>query len=329
MAQTTYSFKPLAMKPINSVAFSVPKGLAISPDGAFAAAEHQNQAAIENGGSIQLLGTLPGSSYSHATGIAANADAVVGLTDVGAAFYWTPWNGMTALGTLPGQSYSIAADVSEMGDAVIGTSGSNSSTNEGFFWSPYTGMQGLGFLPGYTSSKGTAISGNGQSATGYCEGNSNNLVMAFRWEPGILRSLGTLPGYNRSYGYGISRTGDFVVGSADLNSTLIQGFIWNKSSGMKGIGAIPGYTSSVLRDVSEKGVRSVGFATGNSGAAAILYNSQSGQIDILQDLLLAKGVNVRGWQLQEATSISDDGTTIAGIGLNPRGRQMYWRVTIP
>ncbi len=327
MAQITYSFRPLAMKPINSVAGAAPKMVGLSPDGAFAAGEHQGQAALEKGGSVLSLGTLPGYSYGRATGVAAYGDAVVGGSE-SEAFYWTPSTGMIALGVLPSHQYSLASDVSEKGDAVIGYSLSQPAW-EGFFWSPSTGMKGMGFLPGHTNSLGTAISGNGKYATGW-SWSTGVPRTAFRWESGRLRNLGTLPGYSASGGHGISRFGDFIVGVVSgANSS--EGFIWDKSSGMKGIGVMPGYTSSVLKDVSENGTRSVGYVSnGGAGSAAILYDSPSGKTFFLKDLLLAKGVRaVARYELLEGLSISDDGTVIVGLGTDSQGQRIYWQITLP
>lgn len=279
---------------------------------------------------MKSLGFLPGSSYSQATGAARKGEAVTGWTGVG-GFYWTPSAGMTALGALSGYQFSLATDISEKGDVVIGYC-SNPGVYQGFeafLWSPNTGIQSLGLLPGHTFSYGTALSGSGLVATGY-SGGPGVATTAFRWESGLFQGLGMLRGYTQSYALGISREGDYIVGYVQGANVPSEAFIWNRLSGMKGIGALPGGRGSYLRDVAENGVRSVGFANISSGRTAILYDNTSGKTYFLKDLLLAEGISeATGWQLEEATSISDDGSTIVGIGRNPRGRWMYWQVTLP
>jgi uncharacterized membrane protein len=329
-AQTTYSFLPLAMAPNVIMARTLTKAVGLSPEGTIAVGEHLNQAAVESGRNVLSLGALPGVSYSQATGVAANGDAVTGWTDLG-SFYWTPAAGMIALGSLPGYQYSRANDISENGDAVVGycTNPGSYGSYEAFLWSPISGMQSLGFLPGHTLSFGTAVSGSGLVATGYSTG-PGMLATAFRWESGQLQSLGTLPGYTQSSSLGISRHGDYIVGHVTGPGVPSLAFLWNKSSGMKGIAPFPGLSDTYLRDVSESGERSVGLGSFKGSSTAILYNNQSNQTVILQDLLFSKGItSVRGWQLEEATAISDDGTTIVGFGRNARGKQLYWQVTLP
>jgi hypothetical protein len=44
---------------------------------------------------------------------------------------------------------------------------------------------------------------------------------------------------------------------------------------------------------------------------------------------LGLGAALTGWQLSEATAISDDGLTIVGFGTNPLGNTEAWVATIP
>ena len=41
------------------------------------------------------------------------------------------------------------------------------------------------------------------------------------------------------------------------------------------------------------------------------------------------GLDLTGWFLFEATDISDDGTIIVGLGVNPLGELEGWKITIP
>jgi hypothetical protein len=76
-----------------------------------------------------------------------------------------------------------------------------------------------------------------------------------------------------------------------------------------------------------------GLGGANSGQIveqrAIIWDAQHG-IRFLQDVLANEyGVDLTGWQLKEATGISNDGLTIAGYGTGPLGAYEGWVVTIP
>jgi hypothetical protein len=51
----------------------------------------------------------------------------------------------------------------------------------------------------------------------------------------------------------------------------------------------------------------------------------------LQTAIVAAGqpFTIFGWTLQTATAISEDGTVIAGYGLDPQGHRQAWVATLP
>jgi hypothetical protein len=83
-------------------------------------------------------------------------------------------------------------------------------------------------------------------------------------------------------------------------------------------------------DASVGGERLVGFAgdevTGD--IRAIIWNPD-GTVRYLDELLAELGLDLTGWVLESATSISADGHTIAGYGINPDGVRQAWVATIP
>src|SRR5262249_48953570 len=61
--------------------------------------------------------------------------------------------------------------------------------------------------------------------------------------------------------------------------------------------------------------------------AAFLWTPETGMVS-LQSYLTAHGVNLSGWQLQEARGLSSDGRTIVGIALH-NGVYEAWAATLP
>jgi probable HAF family extracellular repeat protein len=128
------------------------------------------------------LGTMPGGTTSHGTGVSANGNVVVGWGGASGftgirAFRWVAGAGggtMTNLGVLPGRTESRAYGVSGDGLAVVGTSGTVSAGNHAILWTPQLGMVDLNtYLPtlgisltGWTLTFASAISADGRTIIG-------------------------------------------------------------------------------------------------------------------------------------------------------------------
>ncbi len=59
-----------------------------------------------------------------------------------------------------------------------------------------------------------------------------------------------------------------------------------------------------------------------------LWDEQRGMRDLADVLQLDYGLDLAGWNLGQATAISDDGTTIIGNGTNPDGDSEAWRAVL-
>ena len=75
----------------------------------------------------------------------------------------------------------------------------------------------------------------------------------------------------------------------------------------------------------------VGFLEleGDDAKHAWIWRSGDAEARFLEDVLAELGLDLDGWQLEAATSISADGHTIAGYGINPNGVREAWVATIP
>jgi uncharacterized membrane protein len=287
-------------------------------------------------------------------GVANNGIAVVGLLNTGSfdAFRWTPDGGFETLGFLPssGTPSSMASGISTDGRTVVGSGRSRVfstlpgatfeyDTQEAFIWTPENGMVGLGFGPDPVApmSLAVGISGDGAIITGDVgvAGGDTYPTEAFRWtaETGIV-PLGVLPGMRWSNASAISSDGSTIIGTSTIavgdTDALSRGFRWDAVQGMQALPALAGAEWLTPYGVSDDGSVIVGMASGDDFfGAAFIWTREAGTRPLI-DVLREEGVaGVEGWQVTIARSVSADGLTIAGTGLNPAGEFEAWIVTIP
>jgi len=287
------------------------------------------------------LGDLPGGIFSsHAYGTSANGYVVVGSSKSNngtEAFRLMQLGSMVGLGDLPGGAfYSEASGTSANGSIVVGVSSSSNGT-EAFRWTQQDNrMVGLGDLPGgIFSSAASGTSANGSVVVGY--GTSSNGTEAFRWtqQDNRMVGLGDLPGgIFSSHANDLSADGSVVIGSG-TSSSGTEAFLWTQDENkMVGLGDLPGgIFSSHANDLSADG--SVVVGSGNTNNSQDIFKNyeafiwtQAGGMESIQDKLVARGVDITGWHLREATGVSGDGTRIVGYGSNPSGGVEGWLVTI-
>ncbi|MFL5284729.1 MAG: hypothetical protein ACJ8AW_28030 [Rhodopila sp.] len=193
------------------------------------------------------LGFLPGTTWSNASAISGNGQAVVGNSwgaSTYQAFRWTTATGTVGLGTLPGDTHSWANAVSADGSVVVGSSAGMNTT--AFRWTAAAGMAGLGVLAGDTDSWATAVSADGSVVVGssghydaYAWYAWAHYEQAFRWTAATgMIGLGILPGYVDSQATAVSADGSVVAGDSYSDSiwTLHQQALrWTAATGMVGL----------------------------------------------------------------------------------------------
>jgi probable HAF family extracellular repeat protein len=220
------------------------------------------------------------------------------------------------------RSYTCA--VSADGSKVVGYSDSSDRLNcKAFIWDRNAGVQDLGSLGG-SISQAYDVCANGSKVVGYSHNGTHGEAFIWSRDRGML-GLGTLGG-SFSSARAISSDGTHVVGCSH-NGANEEAFIWDKKTGIQGLGHLGanklGKTSSVAYDVCVSGSKVVGYSYNGSEKEAFVWDRKTGMRS-LKSVLSKCGLNLKGWQLTEAKTISDDGLTIAGIGINPNGIQEAW-----
>lgn len=287
-------------------------------------------------GGMVGLGHLPGHSYGGAMAISADGAVVVGFERVdwhnGQAFYWTRATGMVGMGDLPGNDviYSHADDCSADGSVIVGW-GSSDMANEAFRWTTSEGMVGLGDLPGGSRiSVANGVSGDGDTVVGWA-GSQNGTWDAFRWtEDDGMVSLGDLPGGSYySTAESASEDGSVIAGKSTSDHG-IEAFRWTEEGGMVGLGDLPGGDFwSVAWDISADGRIIVGYGKTELEHEAAIWDPDHGMRKLQDVLVYEYDLDLTGWQLQAAYSVSPDGRAIVGYGLNPHGNREAWLAIIP
>lgn len=175
---------------------------------------------------------------------------------------------------------------------------------------------GLGDLNGGSfQSRATGVSADGTVVTGW--GTTADGDEAFRWtSAGGMVGLGDLVGgsiYSRANG--ISEDGLVIVGKSK-STNGDEAFRWTSGGGMVGLGDLAGGSfSSEAAAATTDGSIIVGSGQSANGQEAMYWSLTTGMVS-LTDYLTARSVDLTGWTLLLASSVSADGSVIAGLGIH-------------
>jgi probable HAF family extracellular repeat protein len=247
----------------------------------------------------------------QAFGVSGDGSVVVGVTEEfrssPQAFRWTNSTGMQVLGDLPGGiGNNFATDVSSDGSVIVGTAG-NETVGPGvpFRWTALTGMVRV---DGMTSAEAVSADGNTIVGTGTAEGDASIWTAA-----GGARLIGGFPGYYQSDASDISTDGSVVIGYS-TGTQESGGFRWTDAAGIQSLGKGPdGGAMTFARAVSGDG----SVIVGGNGSRAMIWDGSHGARYLADVLSKDYGLDLTGWELDEATGVSDDGLTIVGNGYGP------------
>ncbi len=293
------------------------------------------------------LGNLPEVVVSNGLAVSNDGSKVIGTyfdptttIQPQRAFQWTSGSGVVDFDPFPvGAVDRDATGLSADGSAIIGSYRSAPFAPKiVYLWngSELTEIAPSGFAGGI-SADGTVVVGNVFLNP---NGPPPFIEEALLWSDADgTTGLGYLPGGSQFSGaYGVSANGQVVVGISENASSDIEAFRWTEAGGMVGLGDLPGgIFSSFASDTTADGSIVVGTSNVASGAPPTLpdddpfiwdeFHGMRNLVDVfINDYGL--GSELVGWNLSEATAISDDGTVIIGIGTNPAGNFEAWRVVL-
>jgi probable HAF family extracellular repeat protein len=318
------------------------------------------------GQSFQGIGTLPGYTYSGATGVSADGSVLVGYCakDSGSVpIRWTPQGDLESLGSLGGQfgrAFSISAD----GSTIVGWSQEvlPSGPDKAFRWTATTGIQSLGTLGG-SRSLAYCVSADG-SVIGGAAYSSETRTGAFRWTAGAgMIDLGLSGNYSSAAG--MSSDGSVLVGGGPFayrwsaGSVEDLGLLNSQSAsavavsadgsvitGINSVSTPQGHldTQHVFRWTAATGMQDLGaigttIATatamspdgstivGTSGGRAFIWRPEHGMVN-LAAYMQSFGIDSSGWVLWNAFAISADSATIVGYGAH-NGVEEGWIAVLP
>jgi len=289
-------------------------------------------------GGLQGLGSAP----SRASGVSANGSVIAGTAtnsnDAGRAVRWNSSGAITFLGTFSCTLCAGAATgegISGNGQVVVGSGlevplFGSAHVNAARWPSGGTSISDLGDLPGGgdagmaqdATTTGSVIVGDTDATAG---------PTGFWWN-GSMHGLPGLPGAAYSTGArAISDDGTTIVGEANSNPSSTSFLVpvrWTGASygTIQSLGALPGQTSArgQALDVTPDGSLIVGTTRNLAGEdVAFLWDAANGMRSLAEVLEEEYGVDLAGWQLHEATGISQVNGfgefTVVGAGTNPSG----------
>jgi uncharacterized membrane protein len=190
-------------------------------------------------------------------------------------------------------SHSLAYGISRDGSTVVGGIATSTLPDSGFRWMAATGAVPLAKLPGYTYSTASVISADNSTIAGT-----------------LIRDLdhdGTAEEYQAAR---------YINGTIQLLGDLPGGPLFSVAHAMSADGSVV------------VGRSAVGGTLPRGDDRAFIWDADHGMRD-LADVLTGLGADLTGWKLTIPRAISDDGLTIAGVGINPGGREEAFIATVP
>lgn len=310
-------------------------------------------------GGVERLGLLPGGyAESVAIGIDEDGSQIVGLSHSAlgtAAFRWRRDTGMVDLDPGPPAGlesrFSVAFDLAADGSVVVGyrvverresfdgTGDAPITVSQPFVWTETGGMRGVDVPdPRGQFNEARAVTPDGRFVVGSVE--TLRGVEAFVWdEAGGLQTLGgpMSDGFIHSGASAISDDGGTIVGRSATSFgnggiATSEGFLYTRAGGMQRLGdSASRWATSGATAVSGDGSVVVGIGRRNALDAegeAFVFDVDHG-VRPLVEVLASLGIELPGWQLTSADSISADGRTILGLARDPDGQLRSFIAVIP
>ena len=267
---------------------------------------------------------------SLAYSVSADGSVIAGSTRHTSDSYIEPFVYTSAIGFQPltGCGCNTSGGrivVSGDGKTVVGKRIVAGTGGLAYRWQAGSGPVTLGDLPGGNSgSDARDVSFDGSVVVGSSGG--KNGTTGYRW----TAETGMVPlGLPMAAAYAVSADGLAIAGVGFQNG---QGAVrWSETEGSVWLGHIPGLDgnpATFASAISADGSVIVGGSAGDFGFEAFRWTEAAGMLSI-KEILEDLGVDMTGWRLGSAWSVSGDGTVIVGGGINPAGHREGWVAVIP
>jgi probable HAF family extracellular repeat protein len=252
---------------------------------------------------------------------------------------WTLGSGWQQLGPLPANSVPSGADVADAwgmsgnGTTVVGLFWTTASRAHAYRWTSAAGMVDLGAATNQ-SSRASAVNYDGSVVVGFDAHPSGfpNRTPAV-WVNGVKTILGT--GVVDSELKSVNADGTIVGGSwRDASDPVRGAALWRFDGtnwNLQKLGVLPGTApdtpGAIVDDMSADGSIVVGFNrfdnSSFNSSTGFYWSAATGMISANQ-LISNLGLTLpSGFQVLELTSVSPDGSTIAGIGFDGSGNTSF------
>ncbi len=226
----------------------------------------------------------------------------------------------------PNASFPRPAGLSADGLVVAGivATGSGGLQTRGWRWTQQ-GYSLVGLLPGGTSTYVRGLSADGTTLVG--EADSAGQWLAITWDAtGGTRALPS-PDEAACVARGVNGDGTVVVGTTGPVGA-VRGVAWVNRS----VTVLPPLDATDATWEASTVAAGADVIGGESGGRACLWSIGYGRVMAVEDLLAARGEDVSGWRLTSVTSVSADGSLVAGAGerVLPDGsrRADVWMVSV-
>lgn len=283
-------------------------------------------------GGMEDLGTFPGGpQQTVALGVSPDGSIVVGRgrddEETVIPFARLSANGLDAIpAPLNSQSSEIIRAVST--EYLIGSAYFNATSTLPYRWrlSDYH-SDPIPVLPGVQFAYPTDASYDGSTIVGNSRQDMNSDSRVFLWTLANGPEEIGLPNGARHVGAGaVSGDGRLVVLDAVFPAFVQRSYSWNRESGFSLLPLPPNGTQSTARGANVDGSVIVGevqlIGPGGFVGRAGLWTRYHGFED-LNEILPLMGIDLSGWNLRQARSVSADGLSIAGDG-NHNGMSESW-----
>ncbi len=280
-------------------------------------------------GGMQGLGTELSVRGTLGSAIAGDGSRIVGLIGdaypARSVFSWSPGESMQRLSGCSCVGLDDAEAVSYDGSVVVGRMALPHSYHA-YRWTSAAGAIDLGVLSGGNESAAYAVSRDGSVVVGASA--TARFSQAFRWteEQGMVL-LGSGSNRGSSSAYAMSSDASVIVG--ELESQAVRWTIDGNTIQTQILGDLTGGTPhGYARGISADGRVIVGSYSAAGGFEGFLWTQELGMRS-LSELLVALGVDLRGYKNLNARNVSADGTMVVGTGTNPAGKREGFVAIIP